>query len=122
MADGTLVPAQRAHKHAILQPVSMTVTIRSKKNDQNGNGCPYVFTSAQSGDTYCYVSEMWAFATRARPQRKKPFFAIPAQDWTLKAPYLATHLKKLGAFFKLDTTRIGTHWRRFHTRGSRPHR
>jgi hypothetical protein len=52
---------------------------------------------------------MWAFATRARPKRKKPFFAISAQGWTLKAPQLATHLKKLGAYFKVDTMRIGTH-------------
>jgi len=52
---------------------------------------------------------MWAFATRARPKRKKPFFTISAQGWTLKAPQLATHLKKLGAYFKLDTMRIGTH-------------
>ena len=29
LQDGTLVPAQHAHKHALLQPVSMTVS-----NDQ----------------------------------------------------------------------------------------
>ena len=52
---------------------------------------------------------MWAFATHACPKPKKSFFAIPAQDWTLKAPQLAIHFKKLVAYFKLDTTCIGAH-------------
>ena len=39
--------------------------------------------------------------TRA-PATQETIFVIPAQYWTLKAPHLATHLKKLGgAYFKL---------------------
>jgi len=43
------------------------------------------------------------------PETQEIIFAIPAQDWTLKAPQLAIHFKKLVDYFKLDTTCIGAH-------------
>ena len=79
------------------------ITVRSKKNDQEGNkGYKYVFTLADAEDKYCYVSEMWEYATLARPAARAPFFAVPELQWTLKAPELATHLKARDIAFPPD--------------------
>jgi len=106
---GATVPAHEAHKHAHKRPTGMKLTVRSKKNDQDGKGYKYVFNLADTSDRYCYVSEMWEFAILARPRAKAPFFAVPALQWTLKAPYMANHLKKMATYFGLDPRRVSSH-------------
>ena len=109
LPNGVVIPAHQAHKYAHLQPVQMKVYIVTKKNDQKGQGHTYLFHLANQSDRYCYVTEMWLWATQARPLPKRPFFEIPSQDWTLKAPQLASHLKRMGQYFGLETCRISTH-------------
>jgi hypothetical protein len=109
LANGAIIPAHMAYKHSTLQPVSLAIMVRSKKNDQAGRGYKYIFTLADAVDRYCYVSEMWQYATRARPTARGPFFAVPAVKWTLRATRLAAHLKSMAKHYHLDHTRISTH-------------
>ena len=109
MPDGTTIPAQHAHKHASTTPISVHIHVRTRKNDQKGRGHTLHFHRANPTDKYCYVSEMWAHATCARPNAKGPFFAIPAENWTLKAPQLSLQLKNMAVHFGIDSTRISTH-------------
>jgi hypothetical protein len=112
MPDGTTVPAQHAHKHATTTPIAVHIHIRTRKNDQKGHGHTLHFHRANPTDKYCYVSEMWAHATCARPIAKGPFFAIPSENWTLKAPQLSLHLKNMATHFGIDSSRISTHFLR----------
>jgi len=109
MPDGTIVPAQHAYKHSTANPIAVHIHIRTRKNDQKGRGHTLHFQRANATDKYCYVSELWAHAIQARPIANGPFFAIPSEGWTLKAPQLSRHLKNMAVYFGLDSTRISTH-------------
>jgi hypothetical protein len=109
MPDGTTIPAQHAHKRASTTPIDVHIHIRTRKNDQKGRGHTLHFHRANPTDKYCYVSEMWAHATCARPNAKGPFFAIPSENWILKAPQLSLQLKNMAAHFGIDSSRISTH-------------
>ena len=109
MPDGTTIPAHHAHKHASTTPIAVHIHIRTRKNDQKGRGHTLHFHRANQTDKYCYVSEMWAHATCARPIAKGPFFAIPSENWTLKAPQLSLHLKNMATHFGIDSSRVSTH-------------
>ena len=93
MPDGTLVPAQYAHKYIHTRPLAVHIHIKTRKNDQKGRGHTLYFHRANPTDTYCYVSEMWAHAQYARPNHNCPFSAIPSENRTLKAPQLSLQLK-----------------------------
>ena len=109
MPDGTLVPAQHAHKHVHTGPMAVHIHIKTRKNDQKGRGHTLHFHRANPTDKYCYVSEMWTHAKYARPIPNCPFFAIPSENWTLKAPQLSLQLKNMAVYLGIDSTRISTH-------------
>ena len=109
LPDGTLVPAQHAHVHAHKNPIAVHIHIKTRKNDQKGRGHTLHFHRAHHTDKYCYMSEMWAHAQCARPKPNCPFFAIPSEDWVLKAPQLSLQLKNMASYLGIDATRISTH-------------
>jgi hypothetical protein len=103
------VPAHLVHQNSHLTPRSVTIHVRSKKNDQVGRGYRYHFQRAGAGEAYCIASSLWEYALAARPLAGKSLFYVPQINWTLKACHLSAHLKRLGDYFGLDTTRISTH-------------
>ena len=109
LPDRTLVPAQHAHVHAHTHPTAVHIHIKTRKNDQKGRGHTLHFHRAHHTDKYCYVSEMWAHAQCARPKPNCPFFAIPSEDWVLKAPQLSLQLKNMASYLGIDFTRISAH-------------
>jgi hypothetical protein len=88
---------------------AMTLFIKSKKNDQDGNGFRYFFTRALPGDTYCIVDTLWTYAKHAAPAKGRSLFEIPKLKWTLKPPYFAQELKKLAVQNGLDPKRVSSH-------------
>ena len=44
----------------------------------------------------------------AKPKPKSPFFAIPSEDWVLKAPQLSLQLKNMASYLGIDFTRTST--------------
>ena len=93
LPDGTLVPAQHAHKHVHTGPMAVHIHVKTRNNDQKGRGHTLHFHRANSTDKYCYVSEMWAHAKYARPIPNCPFFAIP----DIESPAADTSIKKHGS-------------------------
>ena len=108
MPDGTLVPAQHAHKHFHTRPMAVHIHIKTRKNDQKGRGHTLHFHRANPADKYCYVSEMWTLARCTRLNPNCPFFAISSENWTLKAPQLSLQLKNMVVYLGIDSTRIST--------------
>ena len=109
MPNGTLVPAQHAHKHAHTRPTAVHIHIKTRKNDQQGRRHTLHFRLAHHTDKYYYVSEMWTHAQRARPKPNCPFFAISSEDWILKAPQLSLQLENIAVYLRIDSTRISIH-------------
>ena len=107
--NNVTVPAHLVYQNTQLTPRSVTIHVRSKKNDQTGRGYRYHFQRAGASEAYCIVSALWEYALGAQPLAAKSLFHIPRINWTLKACHLSAHLKKLGAHFGLDATRISTH-------------
>ena len=128
MPNGTLVPAQHAHKHAHTRPTAVHIHIKTRKNDQQGRGHTLHFHLAHHTDKYCYVSEMWTHAQRARPKPNCPFFAISSEDWILKKSSSAV-VPQIGKHCSLPRNRLHPHihslitnrWS-VNTGPSRPHR
>ena len=66
--DEKLIPAHQVHKHPDVRVGAVTLYIKSKKNDQAGNGFCYYFTKALlPGETYCIVRTLWDYSMQARP-------------------------------------------------------
>ena len=106
---GAAVPAHEVHLHPHAQVQAVSIWIKSKKNDQSGRGYKYHFNKANPGDTYCIATILWTYACRAAPEENNYFFHIPALQWTLKPPYFAQYLKRMGVHFGLDPARISSH-------------
>lgn len=106
---GHSIPAYQAHMHPDAEVHAVTLHIKSKKNDQGGNGFRYHFTRALPGDTYCIVDTLWTYAKHAEPAQGKSLFHIPKLGWTLKPPYFAQELRKLAKQNGLDPTRVSSH-------------
>jgi hypothetical protein len=105
-------PPQHSHGHAHTRPIAVHIHIKTRKNDQKGRGHTLHFHLAHHTDKYCYVSEVWAHAQGARPKPHCPFFAIPSENWALKAPQLSLQLKNMAVYLGIDYTRISTHFLR----------
>lgn len=106
---GRRIPAYEAHMWPDADVTAVTLFIKSKKNDQDGNGFRYFFTRALPGDTYCIVDTLWTFAKHAAPAKGRSLFEIPKLKWTLKPPYFAQELKKLAVQNGLDPKRVSSH-------------
>ena len=106
---GAIIPAHMAVNRQGATPETVSVLIRSKKNDQRGRGYKYHFTAAADNDTYCIVHILWTYAVTVQPQKGASLFYIPGLQWTLKPPYFAAQLKAIGRKYGLDETRISSH-------------
>jgi hypothetical protein len=89
--------------------LAVTLHIKSKKNDQAGNGFRFYFTRALPGETYCIVQTLWGYLIREKPARGRSLFYIPGLDWTLKPPHLTQELRRLAVVNGLDPDRVFSH-------------
>jgi hypothetical protein len=87
--DGKFLPVYQAHMHLNAKVRAVTLHIKSKKNDQVGNGFRYYFTRALPGETYCIVQTLWEYSLQARPAHRRSLSYVPNLDGTLKPPYFA---------------------------------
>jgi hypothetical protein len=109
LPNGRVIPAHTAHGYPDITPRSVSILIRSKKNDKRGRGFKDHFKAAGPDATYCITTVLWTYAVRAKPDKGRSFFYIPTLQWTLKPAYFAARLKELGTHFALDPTRISSH-------------
>ena len=107
--DGKFIPAHQVYRHPNVRVSAVTLLIKSKKNDQAGNGFRYYFTKALPGETCCIVQTLWDYSMQARLARGKSLFYIPSIDWTLKPPYFAQELRRLAISSGIDPARVSSH-------------
>ena len=102
--------ASEAHKFAQHQPVSITVAIRSAKNDAAAEGNRFCFDSspiAESGCAFDFATDMWDWSVRAKPLPDQPFFSCG--KYTLSASALNKSIKKTAMALGLPSKRMSTH-------------
>ena len=109
LEGGRTLPSHKAYAHTSAKPVAVSILIRSKKNDKRGRGYKYYFRAVGTEASYCITTILWDYAVRARPVPGRSFFHVPESNWTLKPPYFATYLKRMGVHFGLDPSRISSH-------------
>ena len=97
--------------HCVVQRV--TFSVRSAKNDQDGDGFPYSLCTSPVSDScaFCVVTNMWEWAIFASPLPHLPFLSWSrgAHPASLQYPAFLAFIKRVAAESGFDPKRFGTH-------------
>jgi len=111
-----VIRSSQAHLYELSSLVGVVPFVRSAKNDQEGQGTRYYFPvllTLSSKAEFCFATEMFRWAQRARPLPGDPFLTyrgnlLPQPRW-LDYKSLLTAVKAAAAACGFDPTRFGTH-------------
>jgi len=104
-----------AWEHQSCDVLSVTVTIRSAKNDADGQGHKLHFKKKQIGPevAFCIASSMFSWAVSARPVASHPFLShhggASGKRWFLSYKAYVNGVKAMAAFAGFDPDRFGSH-------------
>ena len=107
--------SSEAHLNSATELLGVSILIRSAKNDQNGDGAKYYFTTVTITATavFCLATDMFAWAQRARPIKHDPFLTcrtgysgIPVM---LEYRRMLAYCKRAATASGFDPKRFGTH-------------
>jgi len=107
------VLASSAWLHSSSEVLSVTVTIRSAKNDADGQGHKLHFKKKILGKdvAFCIASNMFAWAVEAKPLASHPFLSHHGggKRWFLSYSAYVKGVKAMAAFAGFDPARFGSH-------------
>jgi hypothetical protein len=115
-AKAFLCRSSEAHLYDVTDLIGVVPFIRSAKNDQNGNGHRYYFPVMQTNTNntaFCFASEMFKWAQRARLLPGDPFLTyrgtgrLPPRWLDYKS--LLKALKSSALYCGFDPKRFGSH-------------
>ena len=110
----SIIDASQAYKYSINNVTEMILTVRGAKNDREGVGNRFNYrkvdlTLDPSKTAFCICSDMFFFASRARPLSKAPFFSSSIENWSLTAAVLNVAIKEVAEIgFRMDSARFST--------------
>jgi len=114
-ASDLVIKSSQAHLHQLSDLVGVVPFVRSAKNDQDGQGTRYYFPTITVGDRseFCFATEMFKWAQRARPIPGDPFLTyrgilLPKPRW-LDYKSLLIAIKNTAISCGFDPSRFGTH-------------
>ena len=110
MIDGGVVPSWRISAFLLSAIQSVIITIRSAKNDSEGEGHRMEFPRIALDATHAFdlAADMYSWAARAQPLFGQPFLSFRG-DWVLKYDTLSKAIKRVAKEMGLDPTRYRTH-------------
>jgi integrase len=107
--------ASLAHRHNILHLVGVSPFVRSAKNDQDGEGHRYYFPvlDTMTEKVFCFATELFIWAQRAKPQRGDPFLtyrgsSLPNPRWLDYKTFIVA-IKLAAKYSGFEPNRFGTH-------------
>lgn len=110
LKDGRGIPSWRAFSCKIDDVRSVVITVRSAKNDIEGEGHRFEFHSAQRSSVRAFdlVVDLFTWAVRARPSQGHPFLSYRG-EWRLSYATLSKAIKLVAQQMGLDPSRYRTH-------------
>ena len=110
--------SSQAYLNSSSDLLGVSILIRSAKNDANGDGAKYYFTTVTITATavFCLATEMFAWAQRARPIKHDPF--LTCRTGYSGIPVMLEYRRMLG-FCKRAATASGFDPKRFGTHSLR---
>jgi hypothetical protein len=110
LTDGSVVPSWRISVHPLSEVRSVIVTVRSAKNDSEGQGHRMEFPRISLDVTHAFdlAADMYSWAARAKPKFGQPFLSFRG-EWVLKYDVLSKAIKRVAKEMGLDPSRYRTH-------------
>lgn len=110
LASGQVVPSWGIHYYAWDLVCSVIITVRSAKNDVDGEGHRFEFLVAEVSPTRAFdiVRELYNWAVVAKPALGQPFLSYQGR-WTLSYAVLTKAVKLVAQQMGLDQSRYRTH-------------
>lgn len=110
-----VVTSSEAYKYADSILIGVTISFRSAKNDQAGEGHKfhYAVRSLSSNCLFCLATNMFEWAVRARPPDDLPFLsffgASESNNFYLKYDTVLSEIKRAAFAAGFDPDRFGVH-------------
>ena len=110
MKDGSVVPSWRISAYPLSAIRSVIITVRSAKNDKEGEGHRMEFPIIEVDATHAFdlAAHMYSWAVRAQQLFGQPFLSFRG-EWVLKYDTLSKAIKRVAKEMGLDPTRYRTH-------------
>ena len=110
-----IVKTSEVHKYVHLTLIGITISFRSAKNDQAGEGHKfhYAVRSLSVNCLFCLATNMFEWAVRARPPDELPFLSFFGasidNNFYLKYDTMLSEIKKAAFAAGFDPARFGVH-------------
>jgi hypothetical protein len=112
VTTGGIIPSYRCRGIDWEEITGVVFTVRSAKNDIEGEGHRMAFSKKVSGrDCICAIT--WAWARRARSQEHEVFFSSTEAGWIISPTHMSEALQAVAAAMNLPRHRYSPHSLRY---------